>query len=105
MGPLEDWRLLILAESAHGAGDAARANDTLATLVEEHSDSPIRGFAVQRAAEIAAENEDWDKALRWIEFSRSEDLAPDKTREIETLAWGSKPRAPLPSTSAPSSTR
>ena len=86
-GFLEDWRLLILAESAHLDGDAELAETALSTLIHEHRGSPIRSLAIQRAAQVAAEHELWEVALRWIELSRTETVPADMTREIETLAW------------------
>lgn len=86
-GYLEDWRLLILAESARATGDVRAAESSLDTLIEEHQSSPIRPLGIQRAAEIAVEHELWDSALGWVEFARDETLPVDKAREIETLAW------------------
>jgi soluble lytic murein transglycosylase-like protein len=86
-GALDDWRLLILAESAHASDDVDLAAVALGSMIDEHRGSPIRSLAIQRAAEIAAEHELWDSALHWIEFARSEALPPEKSLAIETLAW------------------
>lgn len=86
-GSLEDWRLLILAESANLNGDAELAEEALGNLVRGHRGSPIRPLAIRRAAQIAAAHELWDTALDWIDFSRTEAMPAAMMREIETLAW------------------
>ena len=86
-GALDDWRLLILAESAHAGGNARLAEEALGSMIAEHRGSPIRSLAIQRAAEIAAEQELWDSALHWIEFARAESLPSEKALAVETLAW------------------
>lgn len=87
VGILEDWRLLILAESASLEGDTDLATTALDTLIENHPRSPIRSLALQRAAEIAAEHEQWDAALAAIELSRAQETPEEKAVAIETLAW------------------
>jgi TolA-binding protein len=84
---MDDWRLMILAESTSSLENFQDANTALESLTRRHPDSPIRGLAIQRAAQIAAEYEQWDLALQWIEFARSQTLAEEQSREIETLAW------------------
>ena len=86
-GALDDWRLLILAESAHETGDAEMAVAALATLIDEHRDSPIWPLAIQRATQINADHELWDSALDWIDFAHEHVLPPDKSLAIESLAW------------------
>ena len=86
-GYLDDWRLLVLAESSHTLGDPGQAETALQTLVDQFPDSPIRALAIQRAAEIAAEHQLWESSVHWMDFARAEDLPQDKARAIETLAW------------------
>jgi soluble lytic murein transglycosylase-like protein len=84
---LEDWRLFVLAESAHALGDDTTPQEALAALVGEHPGSPIRAIAIQRATEIAVENESWQEALDWVDLSRGEDLPQTQISAIEALLW------------------
>ena len=84
---LEDWRLFVLAESAHALKDVALPQKALSSLIEQHPDSPIRAVAIQRAAEISVENELWHQAVEWVEFSRGEDLPRGQVSAIESLLW------------------
>ena len=86
-GQMEDWRLLVLAEGANALQDPSTAEEALSTLINLHPNSPIRALAIQRAAQIAVENELWDSALRWIDFAHGESLPRDKSKEIEVLEW------------------
>lgn len=84
---LEDWRLFALAEAAAGDGDPAIAEASLSRLVGDFPSSPIRAVAIQRAAEIAAENQLWQSALHWVDQGRSESLPAARSGELERLAW------------------
>ena len=84
---LEDWRLFVLAESAEASGDEQTPQAALTTLIEQHPESPIRPVAIQRAAEIAAENERWHEAVEWVEFARGEDLPQEQISALEHLLW------------------
>jgi soluble lytic murein transglycosylase-like protein len=86
-GALDDWRLLILAESAHETGDPDLAAASLDSLIADHPGSPIHSLALLRAAEIAAEHRPWDQVLPSIERARARELPEDKALAIETLAW------------------
>ncbi len=87
VGALDDWRLLVLAESAHRIDDPGLANEALTSLIGKHRGSPIRSHALLRAAQISADQELWEMTLRWIETAREENLPRDESRDIETLAW------------------
>jgi len=84
---LEDWRLFVLAEAAAAHGDAAAAEEYLTHLVSDFPSSPIRAVAIQRAAEIAAENQLWQPALGWIDRGRSEPMPTERSSELERIAW------------------
>jgi soluble lytic murein transglycosylase-like protein len=84
---LEDWRLLILAESAAQTGDAELAAGTLTSLIDDHPSSPILAQALLRGAEIAAESQTWDQVLPHIDRARDQRLPDEKAVAIETLAW------------------
>jgi hypothetical protein len=58
-GQLEDWRLFVRAEAAAAYGDTVTAEESLTRLDSNFPSSPIRALAIQRAAEIAAENQLW----------------------------------------------
>lgn len=87
-GELEDWRLLLLAESAHARGDETEARRAVATLLSDYRDSPLWERALVAAIEQSAEAGDPDHALRLVRWSREqEDLSPATVARAETLAW------------------
>lgn len=86
-GPLEDWRLFILADSAAAAGKDELALTSLTRLLAHHPDSPLRPRALLRAARLAWESGQTDRALHLIALARHEHLDGEAGEEIETLAW------------------
>ncbi len=93
-GPLEDWRLLVLADSAAASGSPLVARNALAELLEDHPDSPLRPQALLKAARLAYEAGDLGTALAVVERARREGVGTGPgsagRREglaIEEVAW------------------
>lgn len=85
---LEDWRLLLLAESAHARGDEAEARRAMAELLSDYRDSPLWERALVAAIEQSAEAGDPDHALQLVRWSREQEgLAPGTVARAEALAW------------------
>ncbi len=85
---LEDWRLLLLAESAHALGRTGAADSALDTLLAEHPESPLQSRALLAAIEQAAETGWTERALELIRRTRSsEDLPHELIGRVEALAW------------------
>lgn len=85
--PLEDWRLFILADSAAAIDDDTLALTSLTRLLAHHPDSPLRSRALLRAAQLAWESGQTERALHLIALARYEGLDGDAGKEIEVLAW------------------
>lgn len=84
-GALEDWRLLVLAESAAARGHRTLARNALDRLLAEHPASPLRSRALEEAARLA-----WDdgggeaaRALELVERGRGEAAGS----ALDELAW------------------
>lgn len=87
-GLLDDWRLLLFAETAHALGDTDGAGRALSTLVEQHDRSPLVERALVTAVEQAAEADLPERALAWVTKSRGHhDLSAEAVGRIESLAW------------------
>ena len=86
-GPLEDWRLYLLADSAAANGHAHLAEATLTRLLADHPQSPLRPRAWVRAARLARDNGDVRRAVERIRSARAAALPAAEAAEIEGLAW------------------
>ncbi|MGD2116602.1 MAG: hypothetical protein PVG07_16225, partial [Acidobacteriota bacterium] len=90
-GLLEDWRLLLLAESshaAHPAGPTDTADAALDSLLSEHPRSPLRRRALVTAVEQAAATGRPERALELVRRSRETEGLPHETiARIEAHAW------------------
>lgn len=85
---LEDWRLYLLAQSAHATKDAEAADEALAELLADHRDSPLWERALVAAIEQSAETGASDHALELVRWSRDQEhLAPATIARAEALAW------------------
>jgi soluble lytic murein transglycosylase len=85
---LEDWRLLLLAESAHARGDDEAAHRALAELLSDYRDSPLWERALVAAIEQSAEAGDPEHALQLVRWSREQEaLSPETIARAEALAW------------------
>ena len=91
-GPLEDWRLYILGDAAEARGHHLLAQASLAKLLGDYPDSPLRPRAFARAAELAWKHHEPQKALALIAQARRETVGAagggggEGTR-LEKLAW------------------
>lgn len=63
-GPLDDWRLLLLADSLRATGEARAAFERLGELVERYPTSPLAPEARVRRAEVARDAGWTRQALR-----------------------------------------
>lgn len=86
-GPLEDWRLYILSDSAAARGHILLAQTSLARLLGDYPGSVLRPRALLKAATIAWQRGDSRRALDHIAAGRSEELRGDEAAQLEALAW------------------
>lgn len=86
-GPLEDWRLYILSDSAAARGHVLLAQNSLAKLLGDYPGSVLRPRALLKAATIAWSRNDARRALELVEAGRSEELRGDEAAQLEALAW------------------
>lgn len=86
-GPLEDWRLYILADAARARGHVRLSQASLAKLLGDYPRSLLRPRALLKAARIAWERNDSRRALDLVEQARREELRGPEATELETLAW------------------
>ena len=84
-GPLEDWRLLWLADSAERLGHVPVAQAALARLIEDYPASPLRPDAVARAATIADRAGDRARARELVALGRSEHFDDPTATRLELL--------------------
>ena len=86
-GPLEDWRLYLLSDSAAARGHVLLAQTSLAKLLGDYPGSALRPRALLKAAAIAWQRGDRQRALDLVGASRSEELRGDEASQLEALAW------------------
>ncbi|HYO13565.1 MAG TPA: transglycosylase SLT domain-containing protein [Thermoanaerobaculia bacterium] len=86
-GPLEDWRLFALSETALVRGHVLLAQTSLAQLLGDYPGSVLRPRALLDAARIARERGDDRRALDLVEQARREELRGPEATELEVLAW------------------
>jgi soluble lytic murein transglycosylase-like protein len=89
-GPLEDWRLYLLAQDALKQDDATgreAARGYYTQLFNDHPTSPLRGTAYLEAAEIAADEGEDRAALNLLEQARLAGIQGETAADIEALAW------------------
>lgn len=86
-GPLEDWRLFILADAARARGHVLLAQASLAKLLGDYPRSLLRPRALLKAARIAWERNDSRRALDLAGQARREDLRGPEATDLEALAW------------------
>lgn len=86
-GPLEDWRLYLLADSAVARGHVLLAQTSLAKLLGDYPGSPLRPLALLRAATLAWSRGDAQRALDLVGAARSEELRGDEASQLEALGW------------------
>jgi len=86
-GPLEDWRLYILSDSAEANGHILLAQTSLARLLGDYPGSVLRPRALLKAATLAWRRGDARRALELVSAGRSEELRGDEAAQMEALAW------------------
>ena len=86
-GPLEDWRLYLLSDSAAARGHILLAQTSLARLLGDYPGSVLRPRALLKAAMLAWQRGDAPRALELIAAGRSEDLRGEEAAQLESLAW------------------
>jgi soluble lytic murein transglycosylase-like protein len=86
-GPLEDWRLFILSDSAAASGHVLLGQAALAKLLGDYHDSPLRPRAFVRLATLAWSQGNVQRATDTIARARTEPVRGDEGRQIEALAW------------------
>lgn len=78
--PLEDWRLLVLSDSAAASGQPTVARSAVEKVLERYPASPLRFHALEKAARLAWEDGD-----------------PARAREVTRRAWNEPaPAAAIP---------
>ncbi len=86
-GPLEDWRLYLLSDSAAARGHVLLAQTSLAKLLGDYPGSALRPRALLKAATIAWSRGDAQRAMDLVGAARSEELRGDEASQLEALAW------------------
>jgi soluble lytic murein transglycosylase-like protein len=86
-GLFEDWRLLLLAESARSRGHVLVAKAALAKLLGDYPASPLRPRALVRAAALDWEQSDAEGALALVRHARKEGLPGAERSQLDSLAW------------------
>jgi soluble lytic murein transglycosylase-like protein len=86
-GLFEDWRLLLLADSARARGHVLVAKVALAKLLGDYPASPLRPRALARAAALDWERADAEGALALVRQARREGLHGDERTRLDALAW------------------
>ena len=86
-GPLEDWRLFLLARSASERGDGELARATYARLLAECPDSSLRPLAFLESAELAREAGADRLALELIDKAREAGILGEAANRLDSLAW------------------
>jgi soluble lytic murein transglycosylase len=84
---LEDWRLMLLAESSLANDDTDAAVTALEHLLASCPDSSLRPQAYLQAARLAREEGDERRTLSLIQDARREDVSGKAAVELENLAW------------------
>jgi soluble lytic murein transglycosylase-like protein len=86
-GSLEDWRLFLLSEAAKARGHVLLAQASLARLLGDHPDSPLRPRAFAAAAQLAWDGQDAPRALQILGQARREKVGGGEGARLEALAW------------------
>lgn len=86
-GPLEDWRLFLLARRASERGDGELARTTYARLLAECPDSSLRPLAFLESAELAHDAGADRLALELIGKAREAGIRGEAANRLDRLAW------------------
>ena len=86
-GPLEDWRLYLLARSAAQRHEDDLAQSSYARLIADYPASPLRSTAFIEAAELAVEGDQYQLALGLIDRARKAGIGGKTAEDLDSLAW------------------
>jgi soluble lytic murein transglycosylase-like protein len=86
-GPIEDWRLFALAESAKENDHAEPAAEALDKLLASCPESSLRPQAYLEAARLAHESGDERRTLTLIDGARHEGISGGVSIDLDNLAW------------------
>lgn len=86
-GPLEDWRLRLVAETARNNGETDLARASLDRLLGDFPRTPLRAEAYREAARLADAAGDERVTLALIDGARREKIGGATGVELENLAW------------------
>jgi soluble lytic murein transglycosylase-like protein len=86
-GLLEDWRLFLLSDAAAAQGHVLLSQASLARLIGDHPASALRPRALVKAATLAWERQDVDRALELVDRARRDHLDGEEAVRLERLAW------------------
>ncbi len=86
-GELEDWRLLLLADSAQALDDIPAALASLTELLTAFPASPLCSYGALSGVEVAQATGDPDLTLDWIERARLHPVDKEIAAALETTAW------------------
>jgi tetratricopeptide (TPR) repeat protein len=91
-GPVEDWRLYLLARSAAAQGEHELSRATYARLIADHPASPLRPLAFLESANLAVEDGQLRLALDLVAQAREAKIGGQVAEDLDSLAWriGSK---------------
>lgn len=92
-GALEDWRLLLLSDSAAALGHVPGAQAALARLIEDYPDSPLRPDAVARAAALADKAGDRVRATELVALGRRQAFGAVIETRLDLLAFAAARRS------------
>jgi soluble lytic murein transglycosylase len=85
--PLDDWRLLVLADSAVARDHPGVAQSALARLLAAYPASPLAERALTRAADLARRQGDAAGALALVERGRELGIGGPAAAQLEAVAW------------------
>jgi soluble lytic murein transglycosylase-like protein len=86
-GVLEDWRLLLLSDSAAARGHVLLAQAALAKLLGDYPGSPLGPRALVRAASLAWSQRNASRAFEMVERGRDWKVTGEPAAQLEGLAW------------------
>jgi soluble lytic murein transglycosylase len=86
-GPLEDWRLWVLADSSAATGEPGGGLAALERLLADWPDSPLAPRAAVRAVELARDAGRPQRALALLAAARHRELGTELQGRLERTAW------------------
>ncbi len=86
-GPIDDWRLYLLARAAAARDEHEQARDAYGRLIAGYPSSPLRPLAFLESAELAAKNDDFQLALDLVAQARQAGIDGQAAEDLDSLAW------------------